>query len=327
MSGRFLASHKFSAVSDQTEVLLVSRVTWERTRPARARNVLFAVIAAFVQVLPLALKQKAETAVPEAANAAWVDSIVAEAPGGCEHCSYENFACRSAVIKRGDVKRPAAADSADRLRSSRWRRTRFIRCQMCWKVQPTPAKVPSVCQRTGCWLLARRLCRLQPCRGAGHALRREAGARTADGRLPVRACPVVLLVCLAVLEAVVCAIVFGRYAVSVAIGTVQSELRRVRSSSPGSGVERLMQNILQSFCTFAVLLVRLGFFQPETLNPKSKTPRLDSNQLGVGAFLQSEQFHTTQNAHNQKQSHYLNSSTTPSLQALWHSPWQIRARA
>ncbi|CAE7723542.1 unnamed protein product, partial [Symbiodinium pilosum] len=31
------------------------------------------------KVVPLALKQKAETAVPEAANAAWVDAIVAEA--------------------------------------------------------------------------------------------------------------------------------------------------------------------------------------------------------------------------------------------------------
>ena len=39
----------------------------------------------FCQVVPLALKQKAETAVPEAANAAWVDAIVAEAWHQCPY--------------------------------------------------------------------------------------------------------------------------------------------------------------------------------------------------------------------------------------------------
>jgi hypothetical protein len=34
------------------------------------------------EVLPLALRQRPENAVPEAANAAWVDEVVKEAPRG-----------------------------------------------------------------------------------------------------------------------------------------------------------------------------------------------------------------------------------------------------
>lgn len=45
-------------------------------------------VAHLDEVLPLALRQRAENAVPEAANAAWVDQVVKEVPmlrwGGIE---------------------------------------------------------------------------------------------------------------------------------------------------------------------------------------------------------------------------------------------------